>query len=87
MSLHDINCFSLSTTNSNLPRPTHPHKIQIMCVKSYKNSWLTVESGGEIEFDENSDEYTVMYVYCFAHQLQLAIVYVALRNDMIGDFF
>ncbi|XP_022894114.1 zinc finger MYM-type protein 1-like [Olea europaea var. sylvestris] len=27
-----------------------------------------------------------MYVHCFAHQLQLAIVYVARRNCMVGDF-
>lgn len=73
IALHDINCFSLSTANSNLPRPIHPHKIQIMCVKSY-NSWFTVESGGEIEFDENSNEYTAPYVYCFANQLELAII-------------
>ncbi|XP_022873283.1 uncharacterized protein LOC111392227 [Olea europaea var. sylvestris] len=28
-----------------------------------------------------------MYVHCFAHQLQLAIVSVARRNCMLGDFF
>jgi hypothetical protein len=28
-----------------------------------------------------------MYVHCFAHQLQLAVVSMARRNNMLGDFF
>jgi hypothetical protein len=33
---------------------------------------------------ENSSAY---YIHCFAHQLQLVIVAVAIKNDDVGDFF